>query len=149
MAASDFVIVAVPLTRQTNGLIGARELGAMKLDAILVNVARGAIVDQAALYEHLRTHEAFSAAIDTWWVEGHVDGEFRVEAPFFELPNLLGSPHNSGFVAGHRRRGGRLRGGRTSVGSSRARSSRPRGSERLRFRRRAERARPIGRNCLP
>jgi phosphoglycerate dehydrogenase-like enzyme len=100
LAASDFVILSVPLTRETNGLIGARQFAAMKPDAILVNVARGAIVDQLALYEHMRTHEAFSAAIDTWWVEGHVDGEFRLEAPFFELPNLLGSPHNSGFVAG-------------------------------------------------
>lgn len=100
LAASDFVIVALPLTRATDGLLGARELACMKPDAILVNVARGAIVDQAALYEHLRDNEAFSAAVDTWWVEPLVDGEFRVDHPFFELPNLLGSPHNSGFVPG-------------------------------------------------
>jgi phosphoglycerate dehydrogenase-like enzyme len=100
LAASDLVIVALPLTRATDGLIGARELSLMKPDAVLVNVARGAIVGQTALYEHLRANEAFSAGIDTWWVEPMVDGEFRVDHPFFELHNFLGSPHNSGFVPG-------------------------------------------------
>ncbi len=98
LAASDVVVISIPLTKRTRGLLGRRELEVMKQDAILVNVARGAIVDQAALYEHMRTHPDFSAAIDTWWDEPFGGGRFRVEHPFFDLPNFLGSPHNSAFV---------------------------------------------------
>src|SRR6266542_4009237 len=100
MRALGVRVHAINTSRRTGGLIGARELGLMKPRAVLVNVARGRIVDQAALYEHLRAHPEFSAGIDAWWVEPFGSGEFRVEHPFFELPNLLGSPHNSALVPG-------------------------------------------------
>lgn len=99
LAAANIVVVSLPLTRATRGLIGVRELSLMKNDAILVNVARGAIVDEDALFQHLRSHPEFSAGIDTWWEEPH-GRPFHPRLPFFDLPNLLGSPHNSGFVPG-------------------------------------------------
>lgn len=100
LGRSDVVILSVPLTRATTGLITADRLRAMKPDAVLVNVARGAVVDEAALFAHLRDHPEFSAGIDTWWVEPLHQGEFRVGHPFFDLPNVLGSPHNSALVPG-------------------------------------------------
>ena len=53
-----------------------------------------------ALYEHLRDHPGFCAGIDAWWQEPGPGTGFSTNFPFFELPNLLGSPHNSGVTAG-------------------------------------------------
>jgi phosphoglycerate dehydrogenase-like enzyme len=100
LAAADVLVIALPLNAASRGLLGPREFGLMKPDAMLVNVARGAIVDERALYEHLQTHPQFSAAIDAWWDEPSRGKEFRANYPFFELPNLIGSPHNSGMVPG-------------------------------------------------
>jgi phosphoglycerate dehydrogenase-like enzyme len=100
LAAADVLVIALPLTKATRGLLGARELALMKPTAILVNVSRAAIVDEGALYGHLRDHPEFCAGIDTWWHEPALDSGFTTGYPFFGLPNLIGSPHNSGIVAG-------------------------------------------------
>ncbi|MEN6294699.1 MAG: NAD(P)-dependent oxidoreductase, partial [Chloroherpetonaceae bacterium] len=94
----DFLIITIPLNEQTNGLIGKRELELMKPNAVLVNVARGAIIKEKDLYEHLQANPEFYAAIDAWWIEPFGQGEFRLNYPFLDMPNVVGSPHNSSMV---------------------------------------------------
>jgi phosphoglycerate dehydrogenase-like enzyme len=95
---SDILLISIPLNKETQALIGKRELELMKSDAILINVARGDIIIEKDLYEHLRTHPEFSAGIDAWWVEPFKYGKFETHYPFFELTNFIGSPHNSSVV---------------------------------------------------
>ena len=93
---SDFVVVAVPLNAQTRGMLGARELALLGPDAYLINPARGAIVDEQALYEALRSRSLAGAALDTWWQYPHDDeGGPPSRFPFAALDNVIMTPHNS------------------------------------------------------
>jgi glyoxylate reductase len=85
---SDFVSVHVPLTPETRGMIGARELGLMKKTAILVNTARGPLVDTAALEQALRSGAIAGAALDV------TDPEpLPASHPLLGAPNLVVAPH--------------------------------------------------------
>lgn len=97
---ADVLVIAAELNAQTENAIGEAQLRLLKEDGILVNVSRAALVQQAALYAHLREHPGFRACLDVWWVEPMHAGEFKLEYPFMELPNVIGSPHNSPMVPG-------------------------------------------------
>ena len=98
LAASDVVVVTVPLDSGTEGMIGAAELSAMKPSAFLINVARGPVVDQAALYAALKERRIAGAGLDVWW-GSPADGVVPpAELPFASLPNTVLTPHHSGHA---------------------------------------------------
>ncbi|MFF1905659.1 NAD(P)-dependent oxidoreductase [Kitasatospora sp. NPDC058218] len=97
VATSDVVSLHLPLTPQTRGLIGRTELALMRPGSILLNTARGGIVDEAALAEALRDpgHPLAAAAVDTF---EHEHAAFA--SPLFGLPNALLTPHAAGMTRG-------------------------------------------------
>ncbi|MFI1411836.1 2-hydroxyacid dehydrogenase [Streptomyces sp. NPDC020707] len=95
LADSDVVVVTVPLGPATRGLIGPAELAAMGPGTLLVNVARGPVVQEDALYEALDTGVIAGAALDVWW-SGPPQAPSRL--PFHDLPNVLMTPHHSGHT---------------------------------------------------
>lgn len=100
LGTADFVVVAVPLEASTVGLIGAAELAAMPATACLINVARGEVVDEAALYEALRDGAIAGAAMDVWYRYPEAGERAAPSAyPFHELPNTILTPHIAGWTA--------------------------------------------------
>lgn len=98
LAVSDVVVVTVPLDSGTRGLIGAAELAAMKPSAFLINVARGPVVDQVALYSALEERRIAGAGLDVWW-GSPADGIIPPsELPFASLENTVLTPHHSGHA---------------------------------------------------
>ncbi len=100
---ADFVVIALPLTARTRSLVDRTFLAAMKDDAVLVNIARGKIVVEDDLFEHLRTHPKFRAALDVWWVYPSGTKGRPFHRPFHELANVIMTPHNANSIPGQRR----------------------------------------------
>jgi len=88
LARSDYLVLSAPLTPETEGIIGAVELAAMKSTAVLINVGRGPLVREADLVEALRARQIRGAALDVFDREPLPDGH-----PYYSLDNLLLSPH--------------------------------------------------------
>jgi phosphoglycerate dehydrogenase-like enzyme len=87
----DYVLVSAPLTRATEGLIGATELAAMKPTAYFINIARGELVDEQALTEALRQGRIAGAALDVFSQE-----PLPPANPLWDVPNVIMTPHISG-----------------------------------------------------
>jgi len=98
----DALVVSVPLTADTTGIVGAAELAAMKPDAVVINVGRGPTIDEAALFEALRTRRIGGAVIDTWYRYPTLGEPHTLPSKlaFQELSNVLMTPHMSGWTSG-------------------------------------------------
>ena len=96
LTKSDVVVMCAPLTRETQQMIGARELGAMKKTAYFINVGRGASVDERALAAALVEKRIAGAAVDVFVQEPPAKGH-----PLYAVDNVIVSPHVSGFVASY------------------------------------------------
>lgn len=102
----DTVALCTALGPETTGLIDARRLALMKPTAFLINIARGAVIDEDAIYAALCDRAIGGAALDVWWqyptpAEPNRRGSRH---PFHELPNVIVTPHNSGWTTGMVRR---------------------------------------------
>ena len=99
---ADFLVVALPLTPQTRGLINERVLRAMKATAYLVNVGRGPVVDEEALYRALTEGWIAGAAVDVWWLYPPAEGA-PSRLGIHKLPNVIATPHKAGWTRSARR----------------------------------------------
>lgn len=103
LTAADYVVLACPLTEATRGLIGRREFSWMKRTACLINVARGGVVQEEALYHALETRRIQGAAIDVWYRYPKDKRSFAPSHfPFHKLKNIIMTPHVSGWMKGTR-----------------------------------------------
>ena len=89
LGESDYVVLIVPLTPETAGLLGKAELAAMKPGAVLINIGRGQLVDEAALIESLQSGHLGGAALDVFATEPLPNA-----SPLWDLPNVLVTPHS-------------------------------------------------------
>ena len=93
LAEADFVVLAAPVTPQTTGLMNEQRIAAMKRDAYLINVSRGALIDEVALTAALRERKIAGAALDVFEHE-----PLPAESPLWELENLVVTPHTAGVT---------------------------------------------------
>jgi phosphoglycerate dehydrogenase-like enzyme len=100
---SNVVVITAPLTETTRGLFNAHTLSAMRDDALLINVSRGMLVDDAALYQALSERRIAGAVIDVWYnypEQGQDQGPRPSAQPFEKLDNIVMTPHASAWTDG-------------------------------------------------
>jgi phosphoglycerate dehydrogenase-like enzyme len=98
----DTVALCTALGPETTGLIDAHRLSLMRPSAFLINIARGQVLDEDAIYSALRDQTIGGAALDVWWQYPNMAEPERRGSrhPFHELPNVIATPHNSGWTDG-------------------------------------------------
>ena len=97
---ADFVILSLPHTPDSEGLVNEEFISWMKPNSILVNVSRGPIVEEKALFQALQENKIRGAGLDVWWrypKKWRGKGEPPTDMPFQELDNLVASPHRAGY----------------------------------------------------
>ena len=101
MGSAHTIVAALPLTPETAGIIGSAALAAMRPDAVLINVGRGPVIDEQALYDALKSRRIGGAVIDTWY-QYPAGGKPTLPSrlPFHELDNITMTPHMSGWSDG-------------------------------------------------
>ncbi len=99
LAQADALVLSVPHTPETDGLVDAAAFAALKPGAVVVNVARGGVVDEPALLQALRDGRVALAGLDVF-----VDEPLPADSPFWELPNAIVSPHSSANAASENRK---------------------------------------------
>ena len=92
LAQSDYVVLSAPVTSETTGMIGSRQLAAMKSEAFLLNVGRGPLINEAALIEALQQHKIGGAALDVFDQE-----PLPPDSPLWGMEDLLVTPHTAGI----------------------------------------------------
>ena len=106
MASADAIVVSLPLTAQTTGIVGSAAFAAMRPDALILNVGRGPVIDECSLFDALAHRRIGGAIIDTWYQ--YPTGDQAECAPsgldFNSLPELTMTPHMSGWTSGTVRR---------------------------------------------
>ena len=101
LAESDFVICCLPGGTETQGMINAKSFATMKDDAVIANVGRGEVIDEAALYDALSSRRIRGGIIDVWYTyPSDTDpNPWPSRFPFQKLDNIIMSPHNSAWTA--------------------------------------------------
>jgi D-3-phosphoglycerate dehydrogenase / 2-oxoglutarate reductase len=92
LESSQYVVLACPLTAQTRGLIGRKELALMPKNAVLINVARGPVIDESALINALQSKQIAGAALDVFDLQ-----PVPADHPFWSMENVLITPHVAGI----------------------------------------------------
>lgn len=97
---ADFIILSLPLTPDSKGLVNEEFISQMKPTSILVNISRGSIIEEKALFDALRENKIRGAGLDVWWrypTKWRGTGNPPSDLPFQELENLVASPHRAGY----------------------------------------------------